>query len=94
MTTDAPLDMRQAGEHGEAITMMRQGLVRGGKSVLRPGILREPTVLADRARNIEAGEPGWVLSLHSSRQCPATKGLENRQSQRRAQSSQDLATAH
>ena len=78
MAADAPLDMRQAGEHGEPITVMCQRLVRGGKSVFRTGILREPVVLADRAWNIETGETGWVFTLHSCRQRLTTKGLQER----------------
>ena len=65
VTTDAPLDMREAGKYGKMITMMGKGLMGSGKRVVRTGILRKPLVLAYGTWNIDTGETGRIPTLET-----------------------------
>ena len=60
VSTDAPLDMGEAGKYGKMISEMGKGFVGSSKSVVRTGILRKPLVLAYGTRNIETGETGRI----------------------------------
>ena len=92
VTADAPLDMRESGQHRKLVAVRLQWLVRGGDGVFRAGVLGEPVVLADRSRDVETGEAGWILGLGRSCQGFPAEGLEEWQGQGGAQTTEYFTT--